>query len=325
MKNTNYPRRRLILGGLAALATPRMAFADAYPSKPIRMIVPWPAGGVSDVVTRRTTVHLERILGQSIVVENRAGAQGQLGAQYLSRAAPDGYTLMRADNTCLVLAPAFSGEQLYDPIRDFSPISLHGRGFLAMLVPPSLRVQTIGELIALAKAKPGALNYGAVAAGAGFLAAERFKQVTGTDIKLVAYKGDAPVLTDLVAGHVQMAFIYTNAAASFVKSGRLNALLVTGAKRAPAMPDAPTVLEAGMPQLELYGWGGFMAPPSTPRSVIDKLAAAIVQAMQAPDVQQSMHDAGSENIAGTPEQFAAFLKSDLEKWIPVIRSLNFRV
>jgi tripartite-type tricarboxylate transporter receptor subunit TctC len=315
----------LVLAALAAAAMPHPARANAYPSKPIRMIVPWPAGGVADVVTRRTTVHLERVLGQPLVVENRAGAQGQVGAQHLSRAAPDGYTIGRMDNTCLVLAPAFTGQPLYDPLKDFTPISLHGRGFLVLLVSPSLGVDSLDQLVALARARPGELNYGAVAPGAGFLVTERFKQVTGTDIKLVAYKGDAPVLSDLIAGHIQLGFIYTSAAAGFVKSGKLKALLVTGEKRAPAIPEAPTAFEAGMPQLELYGWGGFMAPPGTPRPIVDRLAAATVLAMQAPDVQKALYDSGSENMAGTPEQFTAFLKADLEKWLPVIRSLNFRM
>lgn len=317
--------RRRVLAALAVSAMPNIVRGENYPSRPIRLVVPWPAGGVADVVTRRMTPYLEQGLGQPIVVENRAGAQGQLGAQHVSRAAPDGYTILRGDNTCLVQAPAFSGEPLYDSIRDFAPISLQGRGFLALLVPTSLGVNSLEQLLALAKAKPGQMNYAGVPGGASFLISERFKQVTGTDIKLVGYKGDAPMLTDLVAGHVQMMFAFISVALPFVKGGRVKALLVTGETRAPGLPEVPTVLEVGFPELELYGWGGFLAPPATPRPIIDKLSSAIVQAMKAPEVQKALHDSGSENLSGTPEQFAAFLKSDLARWVPVIRSLNFKV
>jgi len=324
MYGTNRVRRRLLLGGVAAASLPQWAWADEYPSKPIRVVVPWSAGGVSDVVARRTCGQIEKILGQPIVIENRGGAQGQVGTQHVARAAPDGYTLIRADNTCLVLAPGFSKERLYDPLHDLAPISLDGRGFQALLVPPSLGVRSLSELVDLAKAKPGTLNYGAVAPGAGYLVTERLKQLTGTDIRLVTYKGDGPVLTDLIAGHIQVAFLYSSVAHPFVTSGKLVALMVTGEKRAPTMPDAPTAREAGFPQLELYGWGGYMAPRGTPRAIIDKFSKAVVQAMQSPISQKALLDSGSENMSGTPEQFAAYLKADTEKWMPIIQSLDFK-
>ena len=316
--------RRRILAVLAASALPSVGRGEAFPSKPIRMIVPWPAGGAADVTTRRIAPHMEEVLGQPIVVENRGGAQGQLGALYVSRSPPDGYTILRSDNVSLVLAPTFSGEPMYDPIEDFAPISLQGRGFLALLVPTTLGLNSIAELVALAKAKPGQLNYAAIPGSSSFLSSERFKQATGTDIKLVTYKGEGAALPDLVAGHVQMMFVFMSAALPFVRAGRVKALLVTGASRAPSLPDVPTGLEAGMPEVEHYGWGGFMAPPGTPRPIIDKLSAAVVQASKAPDVQKAVKDAGSEIMAGTPEQFAAFLRAELDRWVPVIRSLNFK-
>jgi tripartite-type tricarboxylate transporter receptor subunit TctC len=195
---------------------------------------------------------------------------------------------------------------------------------MVLLVPTSLGISSATELVTLAKAKPGQLNYAAILGGSQFLASERFKQATGTDIKFIGYKGEGVALPDLVAGHVQMMFAFASVALPFVRAGRVKALLVTGANRAPGLPDVPTALEVGMPELEQYGWGGFLAPPGTPRPIIDKLSEAVVQAMKAPVVQKAAQDAGSEIITGTPEQFAAFLRTELARWVPLIRSLNLK-
>jgi tripartite-type tricarboxylate transporter receptor subunit TctC len=325
MEQHDRTRRRLVLAGLAASALPKRAHADKYPSRPIRMVVPWPAGGVADVVTRRLTPHFEAVLRQPVIVENRVGATGQVGAQAVARSAPDGYTLLRGDNVCLVLAPAFSAQPLYDPVKDFVPISLQGRSPTLLVVPASLRVSTLKEFVAMAKARPGQLNYAGAIGAAAYIIAERFKQAAGIDLRLVSYKGDAPALTDLVAGHVQAMFAFNSAAIPFVRSGKLKALVVTGDKRVPAIPDVPTVIEAGYPDLVFHGWGAFFAPPGTPRPVVDAFNAAVVHANATPEVQRITHEMGTEPLSSTPERCGEFLQAELAKWVPVIKATGVRL
>jgi tripartite-type tricarboxylate transporter receptor subunit TctC len=318
-------RRRLIVGGLVAAALPRWAQADQYPSKPVRMIVPWPAGGVADVVTRRLTPHLESSLRQPVIVENRVGASGQLGAQAVARAIPDGYTLLRGDNVCLVLAPAFAAEPLYDPIKDLAPISMQGRSPMMLVVPASLEVRTLKDFIALAKSRPGELNYAGLSGTNSYLIAERFKQAAGIDLRQVSYKGDAPALTDLAAGHVQAMFAFNSVVIPFVKSGKLKALVVTGDQRAPAIPEVPTVIESGFPELIYHGWGAFFAPPGTPRSIIDAFSAAVIRANATEAIQKISHEMGTEPISSTPDQCAEYVRAEIAKWLPVIKATGVRL
>jgi tripartite-type tricarboxylate transporter receptor subunit TctC len=325
MEQVSEKRRRLVLGGMAAAVLPRMALAEKYPSKPIRMVVPWPAGGVADVVTRRLTPHLESLLAQPVVVENRVGASGQLAAQTVARAAPDGYTVLRGDNVCLVLSPAFAAEPLYDPVKDFTPISMQGRSPMLLVVPASLEVNSLKDFIALARSRPGQLNYAGLVGTNSYVIAERFKQAAGVDLRLVSYKGDAPALTDLVAGHVQAMFAFNSVAIPFIKSGKLKALVVTGDKRVPSIPEVPTVIEAGFPDLIHAGWGAFLAPAGTPRPIVDTLNAAITRALAMPEIQKFSHEMGTEPMPSTPEQCAEFVKAELAKWVPVIRATGVRL
>jgi tripartite-type tricarboxylate transporter receptor subunit TctC len=325
MEKVSDNRRRVVLGAMAASALPRWARAEKYPSRPIHVIVPWPAGGVADVVTRRLTPHIEASLGQPIVVENRVGASGQLAAQMVARSAPDGYTVLRGDNVCLVLSPAFASEPLYDPVKDFTPISMQGRSPMLLVVPASLEVNSLQDFIALAKSRPGQLNYAGLVATNSYVIAERFKQLAGVDLRLVSYKGDAPALTDLVAGHVQAMFAFNSVAIPFIKSGKLKALVVTGDKRVPSIPEVPTVIESGFPDLVYGGWGAFLAPAGTPRPVIDTLNAAVNHALKMPDIQRISQEMGTEPMPSTPEQCAQFLKADLAKWVPVIKASGVRL
>ena len=325
MDKTSETRRRLILGALGAAALPGRASADSYPSKPIRLIVPWPAGGVADVVTRRLAPHVEASLGQPIVVENRPGATGQLGAQFVARAMPDGYTLLRADSVSLVLAPSFAAEPLYDPLKEFTPISMHGRSSMMLVVPPSLGVSSLKDLIALARSKPGELSYAGTLGGANYVVTEKFKQLAQVDLRLVSYKGEGPALPDVVAGHVQVLFAFNSVAVPLVKAGKLKALVVTGDKAVPATPDVPTVIQAGFPDLLFTAWGGFFAPRGTPRPIIDKLSAVISRAIAHPDIQAVARDAGAEPFSSTPEECAQILRADLEKWRPVIAASGVRL
>jgi tripartite-type tricarboxylate transporter receptor subunit TctC len=325
MNQWSETRRRLVLAALAGVAWPSALRADSYPSRPIRMIVPWPAGGVSDVVTRRLTAQMESSLGQSIVIENRAGASGQLGAQVVARAAPDGYTLLRGDFVCLVLAPSFAAQPLFDPVKAFQPISMHGRSPMLLVVPPSLGVGTLQEFIELARSKPGQLNYAGLMGATTFVITERFKQAAKIDLRMVSYKGDAPMLTDLVAGHVQAMFAFNNVVIPFIQSGKLKALMVTGEKRVPSLPDVPTVIEAGFPELVFSAWGAFFAPSGTSRNIVDTLNAAVIRALALPEMQKVAHDAGTELIPSTPEECGTFLIDELARWGPVIRATGIRL
>lgn len=320
----NETRRRIALAGLTALL-PRIATAEQYPVKPIHLVVPWPAGGVADVVTRRLAPHLEKIIGQPCIVENRAGMQGQVGLQTVARAVPDGYTVARADNTSLIIGPSFATEPLFDSQTDFSPISLDGRGFLTLVIPSSVPARTLQEFIEHAKSRPGELNYAGLLPSAAFLCMERLKELARIDLRMVAYKGDSYALTDLVAGHVQGMFAYVTVAAPLVQNGKLRALMVTGEKRAPALSEVPTARELGMPEMVFYGWGGYMAPRGTPQPIIDTLSSAVRKATQTPEVLKAMNDSGSERIAGTPEEFRAYLKAESDRQIPFLRSLKARI
>jgi tripartite-type tricarboxylate transporter receptor subunit TctC len=325
LTKTSEIRRRLILGGISAVALPTRVSADKYLSKPIRTIVPWPAGGVADVVTRRLTPHLESFLGQSVIVENRGGAAGQLGAQFVARAVPDGYTLLRGDIVCLVLAPSFAAQPLYDPISDFAAISMTGRSPMLLVVPASLEVRTLEDLIVLAKSHPGQLNYATVVGATSYVITERFKQAAGVDLRPVAYKGDGPMLTDLIAGHVQVMFAFNSVVIPFIRSGKLKALVVTGDKRVPTLPDVPTVIEAGYPELIFGGWGAYFAPRGTSRAIIDTLNAAIVRSIMMPDIQKIAQEQGTEPMPSSPEECGEYLKAELSKWAPVIKATGVRL
>lgn len=298
-----------------------------YPSKPIRMIVPWPAGGVTDVQTRRVTMRMEKILGQPIVVENRVGAMGSIGSAHVARAAPDGYTLLRGDVMTHAIDPALIPDLPYDSVRDFAPISAQARGTMLLLVHPSLPVNSIRDLIALAKSKPGELKF-AIGGGIGtpaHLATLNFKQLSGAEILEVPYKGEAPALTDLVAGHVQVMFAFTATPGGFVKAGKLRALAVTDDKRIGLLPDVPSVVEAGFPELQMSGWGGFFAPAGTPRPIVTKLNATIVKVLADPELKRILDELGSVPMPMSPEEFAAFIASERKRWEVVVRKAGVRL
>jgi tripartite-type tricarboxylate transporter receptor subunit TctC len=283
------------------------------------VIVPWPAGGVADVATRRVAVRMEALLGQPLIVENRGGASGMIGADYVAKSAPDGYTLLRGDLVTHAVDPFLFKTVLYDPVRDFAPISGHGKGPLILVVHPSLPVKSIAQLIAYAKANPRTINYGAPIGAPQHLAAELFAQATGAALVHVPYKGEGPAITDLVAGQIQMMFSFPTVAGPFVKQDRLRALAVTYERRVPVLPDVPTVRELGLPELELTAWGAFFAPAGTPRHIIEKLNAAVVTAMQDAEIQALLRGVGAEAFTTTPEQLAELLGAEMKRWAQVVK------
>jgi len=325
MRETNQIRRRLLLGGATAAVMPKWAYAESYPSKPIRVVVPWPAGGVADVATRRSTARLEPALGQSIVIENRVGASGMLGSEYVSKASPDGYTLLRGDMVTHAITPHLFKNTPYDPVKDFAHISLHGRGPVVLVVNNGLPVQTVEQLVEYAKAHPNEVTYAAPVGAPQHLAAELFRQMTGAPIMHIRYKGEGPAVTDLVGGQIKMMFAFPIVVASFVKSGRLRALAVTLDKRIPALPDTPSVREIGMKDLELSAWGAFFAPPGTPKPIVDRLNAEIAKVMNNSEVIGIYHSFGADPISSTPEQQASLVATERARWAKVLDRANIRI
>jgi tripartite-type tricarboxylate transporter receptor subunit TctC len=322
---TSATRRRLILAALASTAVPLAARANTYPSKPIRVIVPWPAGGVSDVATRRTTARLEQAFGQSIVIENKVGASGMIGSDYVSKAAPDGYTLLRGDMVTHAVTPYLFKNTPYDPVRDFTHVSLHGRGPVVLVVNASLPVHTLDQLVTYAKANPEKVTYGAPIGAPQHLASELLRQLTGAPIMFVPYKGESHAVTDLVAGQIQMMFTFTIVVASFIKAGRLRPLTITLDKRIPALPDVPSVRELGLKELEMSAWGAFFAPPGTPKEVVDRFSAELRKVMNSQEVVDLYHNLGADPVTSTPDQLAAFVRSERERWARVVERAGIRI
>jgi tripartite-type tricarboxylate transporter receptor subunit TctC len=298
-----------------AFAGAGSAFAQAFPSKPINFVVPYPAGGASDIIARLIAERLQASLKQPVVVENRAGANGIIAYSYVAKAPADGHTILMANIGPSAINPSIYKKLPYDSAKDFAPITLVSWVPLMFVANPALGVNTVPELIAKAKAAPGSLSYALAGNGtAGHLAMELFKSNAGIDIKPTPYKGDTPALTDTMAGHVHVMMATVVAAAPHVAAGRLKALAITTPKRLPASPNIPSVAESGMEGFEAVSWGGVLAPAGTPKPVIDKLNAEIVKILKLPDVKERFAAAGAEVVPSTPEEFAKYIASETEKW-----------
>jgi len=301
------------------------AHAQVYPAKPIRFIVPHSVAGSPDILARFLAAKLGEAFGQQIIVDNQPGTGGVVGAEKAAHAAPDGYTLVTG-SSALVINPNLYRKVGYDVERDFQAITALASAPLVLVVHPSLPVRSTRELIALARAKPGAINYASGGNGsAAHMAAELFKNMAAVNLVHVPYKGTAPALTDLMGGHVSVAFYTVSAIGEHVKNGRLKALGLTALRRSPAVPDLPTVDESGLPGYEASTWIGVLAPSGTPREIISRLHAEIMKILAMPDVKQRFTAQGFDLIASTPEQFAAQIKSDQAKWSQVIRASGMTV
>ena len=293
------------------------AFAQSYPNKPIRIIVAFAPGGPNDIRARLIAPKLTEILGQQVAVENKAGADGAIGAEMAARAAPDGYTIFYGEIASVTITPNLYKKVRYDPIKDFEPITQTGSSPFTLLVNPSLPVKSVKELVALAKSKPGQLNYGS-GASLFYLAMERFKLMTGINIVHIPYKGSGPSMTALISGEVSVAFDTTFTPIPHVKAGRLRAIAICINTRSPAIPDVPTMAESGFP-FEATAWSGVLAPAGTPKEIVKRLNTEIVKILHMPDVRDRFSSVGDEIVAGTPEQFAAHIKAELEKYAKVIK------
>lgn len=318
--------RRRTLGATAALALmPGLGHAQAYPSKPVRLIVPYSAGGGADTTARLIAPKLQEALGQTIVVENKPGAGGMIGDEIVAKAAPDGHTLLIGAFAHAVNPSLFPRMPFRTP-GDFAPVSLLVTVPELMVITPSHPAKTVAELVALAKAQPGKLSYASSGNGsAQHLAAELFKMRTGTDIQHVPYKGGALAVADVAAGHVPFYFGNMSAALPQARGGRVRALAVTSAARSPAAPDVPTLAEAGVPNCEISEWNALIAPAGTPPVVIARLHAEIARIMRLEEIKAKFADLGAAAIGSTPEELAAFLRVETAKWAEVVKAANIKV
>jgi len=302
------------------------SLAAEYPARPVNLIVAFTPGGPSDVLARIVGRQLEKILGQTFVVENRPGGAGNIAAETVARATGDGYTLLMGNNGLLATNQSLFKKLNFDAERDFAPISLIGSQPNILVVNPALGINTMGELVAYAKAHPGKLNYGHSGYGAAaHLSAELFKSEAKVDIVSVSYKGAAPALQDLIAGQVQLMFATSASVVGFIQAGTLKPLAVTTLKRFSLMPELPTVAESGLPGFDATTWHGLVAPAATPKPIVAALNRAIVQALAQPETLKQLHDLGVEVGSSTPEEFAAYIKSEIPKWAAVVKASGAQV
>ncbi|KRB68043.1 Bug family tripartite tricarboxylate transporter substrate binding protein [Noviherbaspirillum sp. Root189] len=308
--------------GVAALVTfaaPVAQAQSAYPSKPITLIVPFPPGGPTDLVARVLAQKMGEQMGQQIIVDNRGGANGNIGSGLVAKAPADGYTVLY-NTSSIVLSPALYKSLSYDVQRDLMPVALTATVPLALVVNPSLPVNNVKEFIDYAKANPGKLSYGSAGSGnITHLGAFQFLQANGIDAVHVPYKGSAPADADLVGGQIQFMTDTINSVASFVRDKRMRLLAVTTPKRIPIFPDTPTVAESGLPGFEVSAWQGLMVPAKTPEPIIKRINSELMKALQSPDVQKKLAAQGAIPLGSTPEEYGAYMKSELARWSKIVK------
>ena len=317
-------RLRFFLACLLALAA-TASYPQGYPSKPIRLIVPWPPTGTVDILGRTLGQKLSESMGQSVLVDNRAGANGMIGSEAAAKSPPDGYTLVVDNITGHAINATLQAKMPFNTLRDFAHVSLLASVPDGVVSLPALPAKNIRELIALAKAQPGKLTYASFGVGSSaHLAGELFKIMAGVDMLHIPYKGGQPAIADLLAGQVSIYIPVLPSVVQLVKADRLRLLAVTGARRSSAMPDVPTVAESGLPGFEASNWFGLMAPAGTPPEIVTRLNAEAAKALQAPDVREKLAGLGFEIQSSTPQEFTALLKSETEKWAKVIKASGAR-
>ena len=314
----------LLLSSLLLVVAAASALAQGnYPDRPVRIIVPFPAGGPADALARIVGEWLAQSLGKPFVIENKAGAGGNIGMEQGARAAPDGYTLTLAPVGNLTVAPALYAKLPYDPVKDFAPITVLAVVPNVLIVHPSVPAKTVAELVALAKAKPGSLNYASPGNGSiPHLAAELFKRVAGVDVVHVPFNGVAPATNAVLSGEVQMFFAQSSSALPQWRAGKVVALGVATRKRLASAPELPTIAEQGFPDFEATSWYGLVAPAGTPSSIVERLHGEIVRALALPEVRERIAGLGAETVGNSPSEFAAMQKAEAARWIKIAREAN---
>ena len=300
--------------------------AQAYPAKPIRMMIGFPPGGGTDIIGRIVAQKLGEALGQQIIVDNRGGASGQLAAELVSKAAPDGYTIMMAHIAAISILPSLVAKLPYDAQKDFAPVSLAAIGPNLLVVHPSVPAKNVRELVALAKSRPGQLQYASPGTGTvQHLAGELFKLQAKVDILHVPYKGSGQSIVDLIAGQVHMDFDAVPPVINYVRQGKLRALAVTSAKRFSLLPDIPTVEEAGVPGFDMSTWWGIVAPAAVSKDIISKLNSEMVRSIRQADAQDKISSVGADTVGNTPDEFAAFIRTETGKYARIVKAANIKV
>jgi tripartite-type tricarboxylate transporter receptor subunit TctC len=296
------------------------AAAQTYPAKPLRIIVPWTAGGTADLLARTVGQKLGESLAQQVVVDNRPGAGGLIGTEVAAKAPPDGYTLLLATTAPNSVAPSLYPKIPFDPVKDFANISLVARTCYVLSVHPSMPVRSVKDLIALAKARPGKLTFSSPGSGTpNHLSGEMFKMRTGVDMQHVPYKGSAQAIQDVIAGHIALSFENITVVSPHVKSGRVRGVAVTSLQRSSVLPDVPTIAESGLPGFDAVGWFGVAAPAATPREIVTKLNTEIVRGLAAADVKERISTLGAELTTSTPEELDRFNRSQIAQWAKVVK------
>jgi tripartite-type tricarboxylate transporter receptor subunit TctC len=307
-------------------AMPLAAVSQVYPAKPIRLVVPFPAAGTTDILARAIAQKLSEALGQQVVVDNRPGAGGNIGSDMVAKSAPDGYTLLMGTVGTHAINVSLYEKMPYDAVKDFTPVVLVAGVPNVLVVNPALPVKTVADLIKLAKDKPGTINFASSGNGTSIhLSGELFKSLTGVQMAHIPYKGSAPALTDLIGGQVQIMFDNLPSSMGHIKGGRLRAVAVTSAKRAPALPDVPTIAESGVPGFEASSWFGILAPAGTPREIVLRLNAESNKALQSGEMKEKLLAQGAEAVGNSPEFFADYIRSETIKWAKVVKESGAKV
>jgi tripartite-type tricarboxylate transporter receptor subunit TctC len=319
-------KRTARLAVATTLAIAGTALAQPYPSKPVRVVVPFPPGQATEIVGRLVAQRMSESLGRNFTVDNRPGAGGIIGVEAVAKAPPDGYTLLITASGTLVINPNLYRSLSYDPLRDFAPISLLGIFPLVAVAHPSLPARTVKELVALAKARPGQINFASSGPGtAQHLAGELFRFRTGADIVHVPYKGSGPAVSDLIGGHVTLMFDTVTSSLPHIQGARLKALAVTSAHRSSALPQVPTMGESGVKDLVAVGWAAALAPAGTPRDIVTRLNAEIVRILGNPEMKERVLALGCEPATGTPEDLARFIKGELARWAEAVTAARVKL
>jgi tripartite-type tricarboxylate transporter receptor subunit TctC len=302
------------------------AVAQNYPTKPIRLVVPFPPGGTTDILAREVGQRLSASLGQTVVIDNRPGAAGNIGTELVAKSAADGYTLLMCTVSTHAINPNLYAKLPYDHVADFAPVILVASVPNVLEVTPSLPVNSVADLIKLAKQKPGQINFASSGSGTSIhLSGELFKTMAGVDMTHVPYKGSAPALTDLIGGQVQVMFDNLPSSLPQIKAGKLRAIAVTSAQRAPALPNVPTIAESGLPGFEAGSWFGVVAPAGTPPAIIARINADLNEWLQSPDAKEKLLAQGAAAVGGSPDQFAAYIRAETEKWAKVVKASGAKV
>lgn len=324
MKRTTF--LSIATASLLAALLPGAAHAQGYPNKPIRLIVPYAPGGATDIIGRAAAAELTKTMGQQVIIENRPGAGGNLGAEQVARSAPDGYTLLVSPSSLHGITPFLYTKLPYDPNKDLAPVIVLGSFANVLVMNPSIKASSVSELVALIKASPGKFTYASSGSGSTIhLSGEMFKSMLNLDIAHVPYKGSSPALTDLMGGQVSIMFDNIPSAITFIRSGKLKPLATTGPTRSSSLPELPTMIEAGFPGYISTAWFGIVAPAGTPKEIIARINAEGQKVTKSPDFIKRMNELGYDIVGGSPEQMGAMIQEELKRWGPVVKSSGAQV